>query len=80
MIVLPRIRDTCVYLRPCELSSFFVTLTLKDNFLKGLGLVLWDANVYVRPRKLSLMFKDNLLEGLGLVLPISSNVDVLVLK
>jgi hypothetical protein len=31
-------------------------------------------------RMITLMFKDNLLEGLGLVLPISSNVDVLVLK
>jgi len=33
-----------------------ITLTFKDNLLEGLGLVLWDANVYVRPRELSLFF------------------------
>jgi hypothetical protein len=52
MIASLRIRDTCVYVKPRELS-LFVTLTLKDNLLEGLGLVLRDANVYVRPRELS---------------------------
>jgi hypothetical protein len=42
----------------------------------GLGMVLWDANVYVIPRELSC--KGNECTGLDLVLSNSGNVDVLV--
>jgi hypothetical protein len=49
MIALPRIRDAIVYVIPCE-------LLLKGNTLLGVGMVLWNANVYVMPRELSLFF------------------------
>jgi hypothetical protein len=44
MITLPRIRDAIVYIIPRELP-------LKGNTLLGVGMVLWDANVYVIPRE-----------------------------
>jgi hypothetical protein len=49
MIVLPRIRDAIVYVIPHGLLH-------KGNMLLGVGMVLWDAKVYVRPRALSLFF------------------------
>jgi hypothetical protein len=49
MIALPKIRDTIVYVIPRGLS-------LKGNTLLGVGVVLWDANVYVIPCELSLFF------------------------
>jgi hypothetical protein len=61
MIALSRCRDTCVYVKPRELSLFFNTLTFKGNLLEGLGLVLWDANVYVKLRELSLFFSYDML-------------------
>jgi len=61
MIALSRCRDTCVYVRPRELSLFFNTLMFKDNLLEGLGLVLWNANVYVRPHELLLFFNYDML-------------------
>jgi hypothetical protein len=49
MIASPRIRDAIVYVIPRGLP-------LEGNTLLGVGMVLWDANVYVRPRELSLFF------------------------
>jgi hypothetical protein len=49
MITFPRIRDVIVNVIPHELS-------LKGNTLLGVGMVLWDANVYVILRELSLFF------------------------
>jgi hypothetical protein len=42
MITLPRVRDAIVYVILHELSC-------KGNKWTGVGMVLWDANVYVRP-------------------------------
>jgi hypothetical protein len=44
MIALPRVRDVIVYVIPRELP-------LKGNTLLAVGMVLWDANVYVRPSR-----------------------------
>jgi hypothetical protein len=49
MITLLRIRDIIVYVIPRGLS-------LKGNTLLGVGMVLWDAKVYVIPHDLSLFF------------------------
>jgi hypothetical protein len=45
MIVLPRVRDAIVYVIPRKLSY-------KGNKCTWLGMVLWDANVYVILREL----------------------------
>jgi hypothetical protein len=46
IIALPRVRDAIFYVIPHELSC-------KGNKCTGLGMALWDANVYVILRELS---------------------------